>query len=299
MEESKQLMLPTEGESKIDLFRKKEIRKVMHEGEWWFSLTDVIVALVDTEYPKQYIQDMRKRDPGLDSNWEEIILPLEIIAADGKKRKASTVNIEGIFRLIQSIPSPKVEPFKKWLAKVGFERLQEIQNPDLALKRAVTLYRAKGYDDGWIEARIKNKASRELLTAEWKKGGVERYIPILTDAIYVETFGIKTAVHKEIKGLKGQSLRDNMTPIELTLTTLGEQVTTEIIQNTKPNSFAKHKLAAEKGGSIAGNTRRQIEDTTGKSVISPKNYLTEKQRKNNKSSSEFTDAIHDLLGNNS
>lgn len=291
------MKLPSEGESKIDLFRKKEIRKVLHKGEWWFALVDIIEALTDSKDPKQYIRDMRKRDAGLDSNWGEIITPLQMLAADGKLRNTSCVNIEGVFRLIQSIPSKKVEPFKKWLAKVGFERLEEIKNPELAIKRAITYYRAKGYDDEWIEARITNKSSRETLTSEWDRRGMSSYIGILTDAISIETFGITTKRHKQIKGLKSQGLRDNMTPIELTLNTLGEQATTQIVQSTNPQSLDQNKDAAKRGGKIAGDARKAIEEATKQKVVSSQNYLTERQRQNNaQSNQEISIIIQKLLG---
>ncbi len=155
---------------------------------------------------------------------------------------------------MQSVPSVKAEPFKKWLAKVGFERLEEAQNPELAVKRAIALYRAKGYDDEWIDARIRNKSSHELLCAEWNQRGVIEYVAFLTDAISLGTFGIKTAEHKRIKGLKSQPLRDNMTPIELTLTTLGEQATREITKSTNPSTVQQHMNVASQGGRIAGKT---------------------------------------------
>ena len=281
MEKAEQLNFPNEGESKIDLFKKREIRKVMHGGEWWFSVKDVLEALTDTTDGTRYSRDLREKDSGLKSRWAEITLTLDFDSGPGGRQKTTFINIEGIFRLMQSVPSTKAEPFKKWLARVGFERLQEIQNPELALKRAITLYRAKGYDDGWIEARIRNKASREALTFEWDQRGMVDYIAILTDSISIKTFGISVQQHKQIKQLKGQSLRDNMTPIELTLTTLGEQVTTEIIKTTNPISFGQHKTAAERGGEVAGITRREIEKQTNQPVVSQVNYLTDRQRINN------------------
>ena len=198
---------------------------------------------------------------------------------------------------MQSVPTKKAEPFKKWLAKVGFERLQEIQNPDLAIKRAVTLYRAKGYDDEWIEARIRNKASREVLTAEWDRRGMRKYIGLLTDAISIETFGITTKNHREMKGLKNQNLRDNMTPIELTLTTLGEQATSEIAKATQPKSLEANKSVARWGGKIAGGARKEIEEATGQPVLSKQNYLTERQRQNNAKElpDQFNQAIAKIL----
>jgi hypothetical protein len=183
---------------------------------------------------------------------------------------------------MQSVPSKKAEPFKKWLAKVGYERIQEIQDPEIAIKRAMGIYRAKGYDEDWIDARIRNVSSRKKLTDEWDKRGVPGdKMGILSDAISVQTFDISIAKHKSIKGLKGQNLRDNMTPIELTLTTLGEQASREISKMKNASGFYENLDAAKKGGKIAGDARKQIEAETGKAVVSPKNYLTARQRANN------------------
>lgn len=278
-----QLPIPFEGESLVDSFKKKDVRKTFHEGEWWFSVKDVLEALTDTTDGTRYSSDLRGRDEGLRSGWAEITRTLPFTAAGGAGGVQNTtfINIEGLFRLMQSLPTTKSEPFKKWLAKVGFERLQEINNPELAIKRAITLYRAKGYDDEWIDARIRNKASRELLTTEWEKSGMADFIPLLTDAISIGTFGIRTAEHKRIKGLKSQSLRDNMSPIELTLTTLGEQATREITKSVQPRDLQQHMTVADHGGRIAGVARIDIEKATGNGVVTSKNYLTEQQRKNN------------------
>lgn len=293
----KKLPLPNEGECKIDLFHKREIRKVMHDGEWWFSVKDVLESLTDTTDGNRYSRDLREKDAGLKSTWAELTRTLEFDTETRGKQDMTFINIEGIFRLIQSVPSEKAEPFKKWIARVGFERLQEIQNPELAIQRAITLYRAKGYDDGWIDARIRNKASRETLIAEWDKRDMNEYIGILTDAISIETFGIATKIHKQIKGLTSQSLRDNMTPIELTLSTLGEQATTEIIKATNPQTLEDNKRVAKRGGHVAGVARLQIEQETGQKVVSSKNYLTVRQRENNASiNSDFDRIMQKLLG---
>lgn len=290
------ILLPDEGEGKVELFRQKEIRKIMHHGEWWFSVKDILEVLTDTTDGNRYSRDLRERDPGLKANWEEITEALPFSSSRGD-RITTFIDIEGIFRLVQSIPSAKVEPFKKWLAKVGFERLQEVQNPELAIKRAITLYRAKGYDDEWIDARIRNKASREHLTSEWEKRGMTRYIGLLTDAISVGTFGVNTTEHKAIKQLKSQSLRDNMTPLELTLTTLGEQATAQITRSTNPASLQQHMNVASQGGRIAGSARKSIENATGQKVLSKGNYLTDRQRKNNaKLLPNYGTLIDDLLG---
>jgi DNA-damage-inducible protein D len=287
---------PSEGEIKVDIFKKKEIRKIIHDGEWWFSVKDVLEALTDTTDGNRYSRDLRTKDAGLKSTWAEITRTLEYDTETRGKQATAFINIEGIFRLMQSVPSPKAEPFKKWLAKVGFERLEEIRNPELAIHRAITLYRAKGYDDSWIDTRIRNKASRELLTAEWDKRELGDYIGILTDAISIETFGIKTKEHKQLKGLTTQSLRDNMTPIELTLTTLGEQATTAIIKATDPQTLEENERVARKGGRVAGVARQQIEQETQQKVISQQNYLTARQRESNaKKNIDFDHILRKLL----
>lgn len=276
-----QIDLPCEGESKIDVFQRREVRKVLHEGEWWFSVKDVLEVLTETSDGTRYAGDLRKKDPGLNSTYSEITRTLPFDTATRGKQNLVFTNIEGVFRLMQSVPSTKAEPFKKWLAKVGFERLQEAENPELIVKRAIATYRAKGYDDEWIDARIRNKASRDLLTEEWMRRGMKDYIALLTDAISLGAFDITTGQHKALKSLKSQSLRDNMTPLELTLTTLGEQATREITRTTNPETFPEHKTAAYRGGRIAGAARQNIERATGQKVVSSKNYLTEAQRQNN------------------
>jgi len=295
-QKDEQISMAIEGESKIDIFKKREIRKVFHENEWWFSVKDVLEALVDVSDGTKYVSDLRRRDSSLNERYPQITRTLPFKSTGGVQN-TTFINIEGVFRLMQSVPSPKAEPFKKWLAKVGFERVQEIQNPELALKRAIVLYQAKGYDAEWIEARIRNKTSRELLVTEWNKRNMKEWIGLLTDAVSVGTFGISTAHHKKIKGLKGQqSLRDNMTPIELTLTTLGEQATHEITKSTDPQTFEQHKSVARQGGGVAGQARQKIEYLTGKPVVSPINYLTALQKENNaKRNKEFNQIIRNLL----
>ena len=293
-----QMDLPTEGESKVDLFQRREIRKTLHLGEWWFSVKDIFEAITGTSDGTRYIADLRRKNAALDAIYSGITRTLPFVSAGGVQKTTFT-NIEGVFRLMQSVPSAKAEPFKKWLAKVGFERLEEVQNPELAVRRAIALYRAKGYDDEWIDARIRNKASRELLCSEWNSRGVTEYIGLLTDAISVGTFGIKTAQHKEIKNLgKSHNLRDNMTPIELTLTTLGEQATREITISTNPVTVQQHMGVASQGGRIAGRARKSIEEATKQKVVSPTNYLTTRQRENNaqKHPKNLDDILQKLLG---
>ncbi|MBN2590689.1 MAG: Bro-N domain-containing protein [Sedimentisphaerales bacterium] len=226
MEKDKQ---PTQ----IAVFKGKEIRKTLHNNEWWFSISDVIAALTDSADVKQYIKKMRNRDTELNSYWGTICTPLKLIALDGKMRKANCANTEGIFRIIQSIPSPKAEPFKRWLAKVGYERIQEIEDPELATKRTRALYKAKGYPDDWIEKRMRSIAIREELTDEWKNRGVaeQKDYAILTAEISKAAFGLTPSEYKKLKGLEQQNLRDHMNDLELIFSMLGEASTTEITRN--------------------------------------------------------------------
>jgi len=201
----------------IAIFRGKEIRKTIHDNGWWFSIADVVEALTDSSDPKQYIKKMRQRDPELNSYWGTICTPLELKAPDGKVRETNCANTEGIFRIIQSIPSPKAEPCKRWLAKVGYERVQEIEDPERATQRTRAIYKAKGYSDAWIEKRMRGIAIREELTDEWKKRDVtqERDYAILTSEIAEAAFGVTPGEHKALKGLKWENLRDHMTDLEL------------------------------------------------------------------------------------
>jgi hypothetical protein len=217
-------------ETKVAIFRGKEIRKTIHKNEWWFSVSDVVEVLTDSADPKQYIKKMRQRDPELNSYWGTICTPLEILAPDGKMRATNCANTEGIFRIIQSIPSPKAEPFKRWLAKVGYERVQEIEDPELASQRTRMLYRAKGYSDAWIEKRMRGIAVRAELTEEWKKRGVkeEPEYAILTAEISKAAYGMTPSEYKQLKGLERENLRDHMNDLELIFSMLGEAATTEI-----------------------------------------------------------------------
>ena len=219
--------------TKIAIFKGKQIRKVIHNNEWWFSISDVIEALTNSADPKQYIKKMRQRDSELNSYWGTICTPLEMIAEDGKNRKVNCANTESIFRIIQSIPSPKAEPFKRWLAKVGFERVQEIENPELAAQRMRTLYKLKGYSADWIEKRMRGIVIREELTDEWKNRGAQedKDYETLTAEISKATFGVTPSEYKKLKGLKRENLRDHMNDFELIFTMLGERSTTEIHRN--------------------------------------------------------------------
>jgi len=242
----KKIQPPKEGEFQVNLFKKKEVRKVMKDGEWWFALNDVIEALTESKDPKGYIKKLKSRDMSLKKGWGQIVHPLRFIT-EGGKQELNSVNVEGIFRLIQSIPSKKAEPFKRWLAKVGYERIQEFQNPEITIKRAILNYKLKGLSDEWIKTRIKTISSRRELTDEWKNRGVKAgyEYALLTDAISVKTFDINPKQHMEVKGLgESHSLRDNMTPVELALTLLGETSTVQIAQHMDARGFGENKQAA-------------------------------------------------------
>lgn len=266
-------------ETRIALFQRKEIRKTLHAGEWWFVIVDVVAALTDSANPSGYLKDMRRRDPDLADALKgggQIAPPLalEVLTAGGPQRILCW-HTEGIFRLIQSIPSPKAEPFKRWLAKVGYERVQEIEDPELASKRTRALYRAKGYSDAWIERRMRSIAIRDELTDEWKKRGVkeQREYAILTAEISKAAFGLTPAEYTALKGLKRENLRDHMTDLELIFSMLGEAATTEITRTKDAQGLPESKAAAREGGTVAGNARRELEKKSGRKVVSRENYL--------------------------
>ena len=271
--------------SNIKLFQDKKIRSVWNDEEeqWYFSIVDVVEALTDSADPKQYIKKLRSRDEGLNTNWGTICTPVEMIALDGKRRKIQAANVKGLFRIIQSIPSPKAEPFKQWLAQVGYERMLEIENPELAQDRMKQLYEQKGYPKDWIDKRLRGIAIRQNLTDEWKKRGIteERDFAILTAEISKATFGMTPSEYKEFKGLtkKNQNLRDHMDDLELIFTMLGERVTTEISEKEKPESFSDSKKIARRGGNVAGEARKATEKELGRSVVSDKNFLPESEKK--------------------
>ena len=265
------------ADSKIVVFQDKQIRRAWMNEQWYFSIADVVEFLTDSVDVKQYIKRMRQRDPLLNRNWGTICTPVAMIAADGRRRSVQAADVKGLFRIIQSIPSPKAEPFKQWLAQVGYERVQEIENPELAQERMKAVYEAKGYPKDWIDKRLRGIAIRQNLTDEWKERGIreERDFAILTAEIARATFGVTPSEHRAIKGLtkKGQNLRDHMTDLELIFTMLGERVTTEISQQEKPDTFAESKQVARRGGNVAGVARRETERELGHSVVSGQNFL--------------------------
>ena len=271
--------------SNIKLFESKQIRSVWNEEEqkWYFSVQDIVEILTDTVDAKDYIKKMKKRDPALNSNWGTICPLVEMEAADGRKRKVQAANTKGLLRIIQSIPSPKAEPFKRWLAQVGSDRLDEIENPELAAQRTRELYKLKGYPEDWIEKRMRSIAIREELTEEWKNNEVkqQKEYAILTAEISKATFGLAPAEYKKVKGLKNQNLRDHMTDLELIFSMLGEASTTAIVKTRKPKGFIENKKVAKQGGAVAGNARKELEIKTGQKVVTVQNYLTEQQQKKN------------------
>ena len=270
----------------IKLFQEKKIRSVWNEEEqqWYFSVVDVVGVLTDSVNPTDYLKKMRKRDEELATYLGTTCPQVEMVTDTGKKRKTLAANVQALFRIIQSIPSPKAEPFKLWLAQVGYERVQEIENPELAQERMKELYEQKGYPKDWIDKRLRGIAIRQNLTDEWKERGITEKsdYAILTAELSRATFGLTPSDYKIYKGLtkKNQNLRDHMSDLELIFTMLGERVTTEISQKEKPDTFTKSKQVAQRGGNVAGVAREQAEKELGRSVVSPENFLLDSDKQN-------------------
>ena len=277
-----------EIDTKIAIFKGKQVRKTIHNNEWWFVVNDVIEALTDSTDPAQYFKRMKQRDKELaklmSQGGVQFVPPLMVeVETAGGKQKMYCWNTEGMFRLIQSIPSPKAEPFKRWLAKVGCERIQEIENPELATQRTRMLYKLKGYSDDWIEKRMRGIVIREELTDEWKNRGAQekKDYEILTGEISKAAFGVTPSGYKKLKGLKRENLRDHMDDFELIFTMLGERSTTEIHRNEKSKGVKKLKKDAKEGGAVAGVARKALEKKLKRPITSGHNYLkeTESQKK--------------------
>jgi len=268
--------------TKIAVFRGKEVRKTIHNNEWWFSITDIVEALTGNERPRKYWNDLKKKliKEGY-SEVSEKIGQLKLQAVDGKNYLTDCANTETVFRIIQTIPSPKAEPFKRWLARVGYERVQEIENPELATKRTRALYKAKGYSDNWIEKRMRGIAVREELTDEWKSRDVKEdsEYAILTAEISKATFGLTPSQYKRLKGLKRENLRDHFNDLELIFSMLGEAATTEITRTKNARGFIEAKDAACEGGAVAGKARKDLESKTRKRVVTKQNYLRQPENK--------------------
>ena len=263
------------------VFKQKTIRRMLHQNEWYFSVVDIVEALTNSTNSRRYWSDLKIQlhdKEGFSELYGKIV-QLKLLASDGKQRETDCADTEIIFRIIQSIPSPKAEPFKRWLAKVGYERVQEIENPELATKRTRTLYKLKGYSDDWIEKRMRGIAIREELTDEWQKRGAQEQkdYEILTAEISKATFGVTPSEYKNLKGLKCEKLRDHMDDFELIFTMLGERSTTEIHRNENSKGIAKLKSDAKAGGKIAGGARKELEKRLGRSVVSSSNFLPEKK----------------------
>jgi hypothetical protein len=262
------------------VFQNKKIRRIWHENEWYFSVVDVVQALTDSPSPRQYWGVLKGRENQLLTYCLQLKLP----SKDGKFYATDCANTKNMFRIIQSIPSPKAEPFKQWLAQVGYERVEEIQNPELAQARMKELYKAKGYSDDWIEKRVRGIAVRQELTGEWKKRGVkeDREYAILTNEISRATFGKTVEEYKQLKRLNKENLRDHMDDLELIFTMLGEASTTKITKGRNAQGFVQNDDAAKKGGKIAGDARRKLEIESGAKVVSPENYLHESEAQKRK-----------------
>ena len=272
-------------ENALVVFQGKQIRRAWHNNEWYFSVADVVGVLAESEDPRNYWKVLKHRliQEGANevvTNCNQLKLPAE----DGKLRETDCASTQTIFRLIQSITSPKAEPFKMWLAKVGYERVQEIENPELSQKRMREIYRQKGYSDGWIEKRVRGIAIRDELTNEWKNRGVKenKEFAILTSEISKATFGLTPRKYKKLKGLKQQNLRDHMNDMELIFTMLGEASTTRIARNKDAKGFGPNRLAAREGGKVAGIARKELEKRSGQSVVSRQNYLAQPEKEKRK-----------------
>jgi DNA-damage-inducible protein D len=269
-------------EGKIIVFGAKQIRRAWVDGEWYFSVVDIVGALTDSTAPAKYWDAMKRREKeSSGADLSTLCRKVRLTGADGKSYASEAVNTETAFRIIQSIPSPKAEPFKRWLARVGYERVQEIENPELAQQRMRELYKQKGYPADWIEKRVRSIAVRDELTDEWKQRGIneQKDFAILTAEISKATFGLTPTEYKSLKGLKRENLRDHMNDLELIFTMLGEAATTEIARNKDAQGFNKNKDAAYEGGTIAGTARRQLEAKSGRKVVTRQNYLTVKPKR--------------------
>ncbi len=271
-----------DNENALVVFQDTKIRRLWHQEEWWYSIVDVVEALTDSPYPRTYWGKIKERE-FTDNQLFPIWVQLKMLSSDGKYYETDCANTKGLFRIIQSIPSPKAEPFKLWLAKVGYQRIQEIQNPELIQKRLIETYKQKGYSDAWIEKRVRGITVRDELTEEWKKRGIkeEKEFSILTAEISKATFDMTPKEYKDFKGLKKENLRDHMDDLELIFTMLGESVTKELTIKEDPKDFPKTKSISKRGGGVAGVARKATEKELGRKVSTKENYLTipEKQKR--------------------
>ena len=263
-----------------NLFEGKEIRSIWdaEKEEYYFSVVDVIGALTDSKIPKRYWTDLKRRITEEGSQLYENIVQFKMIAKDGKMRETDTLDTKGILRLIESVPSPKAEPFKLWLAQMGKERIDEVFDPEIAIKRAIDYYRNRGYSDKWIETRLKGILDRNKLTDVWKENGIKDgfEFAVLTNEIYQAWSGMKASEYKEFKNIRKESLRDNMSDVEVALTDLGEIATRELAKKYKPYGLKENKKVAKAGGEVAKTAREDLEKKLGETVISKKNVLNYK-----------------------
>lgn len=267
--------------TKISIFEGKQIRRIFLEEEWWFSVIDIIAFLTDSKKPRDYWHKMKVREKDTsESELSTICRQLKLPSSDGKHYETDCANTEGIFRIIQSIPSPKAEPFKLWLARIGKERMDEIENPELGMDRVKGLYEKKGYDKSWIDKRMRGISVRHTLTDEWAERGVKnpRDYAILTNDIMQGAFELKVAEYKQVKGLERENLRDHMTDLELIITMLGEATTTQITKEKNSVGIQKLRNDAIIGGAVAGRTRKDIEKQTGTKIVSKENFFPNKKR---------------------
>lgn len=279
-------MLPAtipEGEIQRVLFKGAELRKVMHKDEWWFSIIDVLGAVTESANPRRYWSDLKRQvaeKEGFSELYDRIV-QLKMPAEDGKERETDAANVELLLRIMQSVRSPKAEPFKQWLARVGYERIQETQNPEIAIKRAILTYQIQGRSNDWIDKRIRTIVTRKELTNEWQRRGVKegKEYAILTNTISTATFAVTPEKHRDYKGLKKRDqLRDHMTDLELIFTMLGEKSTTEIAKTRNAQGFWQNQTAARSGGRIAGEARLKLEKETGRPILSRSNFLGSDKR---------------------
>lgn len=270
----------------LQLFEEKRVRTVWDDEQekWYFSIVDVVAVLTDSSDPKQYLKKMRNRDTGLQNNWGTICTPVRMIATDGKLRLVDAADTQGVLRIIQSIPSPKAEPFKQWMAQVAAQRIDQMQDPELGINQAIADYRRLGYSEAWINQRIKSIEVRKALTDEWQRAGVKEGVQYasLTDIITQQWSGFTTKEYKQFKGLKKESLRDNMTNLEIALNMLAEATATEISQQENPRGFVESAQVAKRGGKAARGARASIEKELGHSVVSSINAKSLASRKDQK-----------------
>jgi len=263
------------------VFEEKEVRRVWRDEKWYFAVSDVVQALTDSVNVKEYIKKMRTRDTELSVNWGTICTPLDVVSRDGKKRQENMADLQGVFRIIQSISSPKAEPFKQWLAKVGQERIEEMQNPEIALNRSREYWQKHGRSEKWIQQRMMGQETRNKLTDYWKESGVEegKEYAILTNIIHSEWAEVSIKDHKKIKGLKSQNLRDHMSEAELIFTALAELSTRQIAESVQAKGLVENKIPAKRGGKIAKDAKLALEEKTGKKVVNNENYLPPEKSK--------------------